>query len=75
MRGAATVVRPATPDDHRSIATLLDRVLGQRPYPQRERVWEWRRQCARYLNWRYRSLPSVRTHAVALHWGTEDAWI
>jgi N-acetylglutamate synthase-like GNAT family acetyltransferase len=44
MRGAATVVRPATPDDHRSIATLLDRVLGQQPYARRERVWEWRRQ-------------------------------
>ncbi|TFH29887.1 MAG: hypothetical protein E4G97_06565, partial [Deltaproteobacteria bacterium] len=42
MTRTGSIVRPATPDDSRSIAGLLDRTLGQRPYEQRLKLWNWR---------------------------------
>jgi len=37
-----TIIRPSTPADHPSIAALLDRTMGPRPYAQRLQLWEWR---------------------------------
>jgi len=36
------IVRPAAADDSPSIAELLDRTLGKRPYDQRLKLWNWR---------------------------------
>jgi hypothetical protein len=39
---AASVVRPAAPEDFPAIAGVLDRTLGRKPYEQRLALWKWR---------------------------------
>lgn len=42
MTRAGSIVRFATPDDYPSIAVLLDRTFGKRPYEDRMKLWNWR---------------------------------
>ena len=42
MTRTGLIVRPATPDDFPSVAGLLDRTFGKRPYEQRLKLWDWR---------------------------------
>lgn len=42
MKKGGSVLRPATPADYPSIAALLDRTFGGKPYEQRLKLWKWR---------------------------------